>query len=50
MLKSYPNMVYRSCFVDPVAFCIWEGDVCFNFLYREATNVSALRSSRSPPG
>jgi hypothetical protein len=39
MLKSYPNMVYRSCFVDPVAFCLWEGDVCNNFLYRTASNV-----------
>jgi hypothetical protein len=25
MLKSYSNLVHRSCFVDPVAFGSWEG-------------------------
>lgn len=25
MLKHYPSMVTRSCFVDPVVFCSWEG-------------------------
>ncbi|KAF5387765.1 hypothetical protein D9615_000475 [Tricholomella constricta] len=35
MLKGYPNLIARSCFVDPVTFCSWEGDVCFNFLYRQ---------------
>ncbi|TFK55949.1 hypothetical protein OE88DRAFT_1622651 [Heliocybe sulcata] len=34
MLKSHSQMVHRSCFVDPVTFCSWEGDVCYNFLYR----------------
>ncbi|KAF8974489.1 hypothetical protein BDZ97DRAFT_1647027 [Flammula alnicola] len=34
MLKGYPDMIARSCFVDPVTFCSWEGDVCYNFLYR----------------
>ncbi|RDB16848.1 hypothetical protein Hypma_002467 [Hypsizygus marmoreus] len=34
MLKGYPKMVGRSCFIDPVAFCAWEGDVCYNFVYR----------------
>ncbi|KAF8897609.1 hypothetical protein BD779DRAFT_1432396 [Infundibulicybe gibba] len=34
MLKGYPNMISRSCFVDPVTFCSWEGDVCYNFIYR----------------
>ncbi|KAJ3882897.1 hypothetical protein F5051DRAFT_343702 [Lentinula edodes] len=34
MLKDYPHMVTRSCFVDPVTFCGWEGDVCRNFLYK----------------
>ncbi|EPQ59444.1 hypothetical protein GLOTRDRAFT_109691 [Gloeophyllum trabeum ATCC 11539] len=38
MLKSHPEMVYRSCFVDPVTFCSWEGDVCYNFLYRPCSN------------
>ncbi|KAI0832383.1 hypothetical protein BC628DRAFT_1310286 [Trametes gibbosa] len=34
MLKMYPQMVTRSCFVDPVSFCSWEGDLCYNFVYR----------------
>jgi len=34
MLKSYPSMITRSCFVDPVTFCSWEGDLCYNFIYR----------------
>ncbi|KIM46112.1 hypothetical protein M413DRAFT_303542 [Hebeloma cylindrosporum] len=34
MLKGYPEIIGRSCFVDPVTFCSWEGDVCYNFLYR----------------
>ncbi|KAI0719588.1 hypothetical protein C8T65DRAFT_706265 [Cerioporus squamosus] len=25
MLKSHPRMITRSCFVDPVTFCSWEG-------------------------
>lgn len=25
MLKSYPEMITRSCFIDPVTFCSWEG-------------------------
>ncbi|TDL29568.1 hypothetical protein BD410DRAFT_780011 [Rickenella mellea] len=36
-LKSYPALVIRSCFVDPVIFCSWEGDVCYNFFYRTCT-------------
>ena len=42
MLKDYPSIVTRSCFVDPVTFCSWEGDVCYNFLYRQPKNVSRL--------
>lgn len=38
ILKAYPEMATRSCFVDPVTFCSWEGDVCYNFIYRPATN------------
>jgi len=34
MLKDHANLVKSSCFVDPVAFCGWEGDVCYNFIYR----------------
>ncbi|KAI0068643.1 hypothetical protein BV25DRAFT_1873699 [Artomyces pyxidatus] len=37
MLKAHPNLVARSCFVDPVTFCSWEGDVCYNFLYQRCT-------------
>ncbi|KAL1946843.1 hypothetical protein VTO73DRAFT_14947 [Trametes versicolor] len=34
MLKTYSQMITRSCFVDPVTFCSWEGDLCYNFIYR----------------
>ncbi|KAJ7590911.1 hypothetical protein C8J56DRAFT_1013742 [Mycena floridula] len=37
MLKGFPEMISRSCFVDPVTFCSWEGDVCYNFVYRSCT-------------
>ncbi|KAL0576920.1 hypothetical protein V5O48_005066 [Marasmius crinis-equi] len=42
MLKDYPHMVTRSCFVDPVTFCSWEGDVCYNFIYRSPTTGPEL--------
>lgn len=42
MLKEYPHVVTRSCFVDPVTFCSWEGDVCYNFIYRPCTNGAEL--------
>lgn len=35
LLKDRPHLVYRSAFVDPVVFCLWEGDVCYNFCYRK---------------
>ncbi|TRM67722.1 hypothetical protein BD626DRAFT_479629 [Schizophyllum amplum] len=38
ILKDHPSIVTRSCFVDPVTFCSWEGDVCYNFLYRQPKN------------
>ncbi|KAI0347262.1 hypothetical protein BDW22DRAFT_1480926 [Trametopsis cervina] len=38
LLKEHPRMVARSCFVDPVTFCSWEGDLCYNFIYRPATS------------
>jgi pimeloyl-ACP methyl ester carboxylesterase len=34
MLKDHPTLIRRSCFIDPVTFCSWEGDVCYNFIYR----------------
>ncbi|KAK7061796.1 hypothetical protein R3P38DRAFT_2831563 [Favolaschia claudopus] len=36
-LKQHPEIITRSCFVDPVTFCSWEGDACYNFLYRIPT-------------
>lgn len=35
VLKDVPQLVRRSCFVDPVVFSLWEGDVCFDFVYRK---------------
>lgn len=42
MLKAYPQLLKRNCFVDPVTFCLWEGDVCYNFVYKRPTNVSSF--------
>ncbi|KAH7914196.1 hypothetical protein BJ138DRAFT_1123730 [Hygrophoropsis aurantiaca] len=43
LLKAHPEMAVRSCFVDPVTFCSWEGDVCYNFLYsRCATGLELI--------
>ncbi|KAF8529187.1 hypothetical protein BU17DRAFT_37601 [Hysterangium stoloniferum] len=43
MLKAKPEFVKRSCFVDPVTFCSWEGDVCYNFIYQRCvTGVELL--------
>ena len=25
LLKAHPRLITRSCFVDPVTFCSWEG-------------------------
>jgi hypothetical protein len=30
LLKNHPELVTRSCFVDPVCFCLWEPWVCYN--------------------
>ncbi|KAH7343243.1 hypothetical protein B0J17DRAFT_565143 [Rhizoctonia solani] len=38
MLKAYPELLQRNCFVDPVTFCLWEGDVCYNFVYKRPVN------------
>ncbi|KAI1795198.1 hypothetical protein LXA43DRAFT_993885 [Ganoderma leucocontextum] len=38
LLKAHPGMATRSCFVDPVTFCSWEGDLCYNFVYRPCAN------------
>ncbi|KAI5481007.1 hypothetical protein MNV49_006193 [Pseudohyphozyma bogoriensis] len=36
LLKEIPEMITRSCFVDPVCFALWEPYVCYNFLYASA--------------
>lgn len=36
LVKTYPGLVVRSAFVDPVCFCLWEGSVCVNFLYKHS--------------
>jgi hypothetical protein len=40
VLKDSPSLVKRSTFVDPVVFCLWEGDVCHSFCYRQPATVS----------
>ena len=45
MLKVHPEAIYKSCFVDPVTFCSWEGDVCYNFIYRKCSNAIELLMS-----
>ncbi|TCD68184.1 hypothetical protein EIP91_011355 [Steccherinum ochraceum] len=43
LLKAHPKMITRSCFVDPVVFCQWEGDLCYNFCYRPcATGIELI--------
>jgi pimeloyl-ACP methyl ester carboxylesterase len=42
LLKDYPHIVTRSCFVDPVTFSCWEGDVCRNFFYKTCTTGTEL--------
>ncbi len=39
MLKEYPYIVGRSCFIDPVTFCSWEGgksmvEIYFSYINR----------------
>ncbi|GAA5911046.1 hypothetical protein JCM8208_003969 [Rhodotorula glutinis] len=36
LCKRHPNLVARSCFVDPVAFQLYEPWVCYNALYAPA--------------
>ncbi|WVQ79387.1 hypothetical protein IAT38_001484 [Cryptococcus sp. DSM 104549] len=42
LLKDCPSLVRRSTFVDPVVFCLWEGDVCHSFCYRRPTTALEL--------
>ncbi|TIA95779.1 hypothetical protein E3P96_03759 [Wallemia ichthyophaga] len=34
ILKDAPGLVRKSVLLDPVTFCLWEGDLCYRFLYR----------------
>lgn len=43
LLKDKPGMTKRNALVDPIVFCVWEGDVCYNFCYRQPyTGLEAL--------
>lgn len=42
MLKDAPTLMARSIFVDPVVFCLWEGDVCHSFCYRSPSTPLEL--------
>lgn len=42
ILRDQPCLVARSAFVDPVVFCLWEGDVCYNFCYRSPRTALEL--------
>lgn len=42
VLKDCPEIVQRNTFVDPVVFGMWEGDVCFNFVYRKPREALEL--------
>ncbi|KAH7105511.1 hypothetical protein BKA62DRAFT_689909 [Auriculariales sp. MPI-PUGE-AT-0066] len=42
MVKEHPQVIRRSCFVDPVVFTTWEGDVCHNFVYRPPHDAITL--------
>ncbi|KAF7301736.1 hypothetical protein MIND_00739200 [Mycena indigotica] len=41
-VKAYPELISRSCFVDPVSLCLWEGDLPHNFLYQPPTHGVGL--------
>ncbi|RXK38174.1 hypothetical protein M231_04548 [Tremella mesenterica] len=42
ILKDCPALARRNVFVDPVVFCLWEGDVCYNFCYRKPSTAMEL--------
>ncbi|WWC73569.1 uncharacterized protein I206_107541 [Kwoniella pini CBS 10737] len=42
ILKDCPSLIRRNTFVDPVVFCLWEGDVCYNFCYRTPSTAMEL--------
>ncbi|WVO13818.1 hypothetical protein L204_101441 [Cryptococcus depauperatus] len=42
LLKDCSSLIRRNTFVDPVVFCIWEGDVCHSFCYRKPATALEL--------
>ncbi|KAI5455099.1 hypothetical protein NCC49_002370 [Naganishia albida] len=42
LIKDCAEMILRNALVDPVVFCLWEGDVCYNFCYREPHSAIEL--------
>jgi hypothetical protein len=47
VLKRCPDMIKRNTFVDPVCFCLWEGDICYSFCYRKPKTVSPMDFAQS---
>jgi hypothetical protein len=39
VLKDIPSLALRNTFVDPIVFCIWEGDMTHSVCYRKPTTV-----------
>ena len=35
IIKAFPKLVKRCCLLDPICFALWEGHVCYNFLYSQ---------------
>jgi len=42
VLKDIPSLASRNTFVDPIVFCIWEGDMTHSVCYRKPTTVRLL--------
>ncbi|ORY34890.1 hypothetical protein BCR39DRAFT_515410 [Naematelia encephala] len=42
ILKDCPSIAKRNTFVDPVVFCLWQGDVCHSFCYRKPSSALEL--------
>lgn len=45
ILKDAPELIRKSVFLDPVTFCLWEGDLCYRFLYKIPRNALELLMS-----
>lgn len=42
VLKDIPSLASRNTLVDPIVFCIWEGDMTHSVCYRKPTTVRLL--------